>query len=307
MNHLEEKKQKKSAKKKKGERKEDPLYLGDLSDRSSDKKSSEDVKESISLKEAILLYWREEFEDDDDRGHSDGFDDEQDFDDEGDFDADFTDDDDLDRDDMEDMRGDELGRFRGFERIEDEDEEEEADNKKLKAIEIYNGMPKAERNDILQRFMDELNMTENAAKTYYQKINSGEWTREDFINQDEEPEEGEGEGEDDEDELEPGEEALGEPGEDELGEPEDPDRQGLIRTVKSAHLVYKRQAEDGSYEELWTYNIDNDVRNELKIRRDILAGTDIPPNKRQSNDGTQHYDLWTLGNVQMLHIEGLPN
>ena len=31
---------------------------------------------------------------------------------------------------------------------------------------------------------------------------------------------------------------------------DDPDRQGLIRTVKGAHLVYKRKQEDGTYDEL---------------------------------------------------------
>lgn len=88
---------------------------------------------------------------------------------------------------------------------------------------------------------------------------------------------------------------------------EDPDRAGVIRTVDDAHLVYKRQTEDGSFEELWLYNIGNSVNDELNIRRDILAGTDIPPKATKSPDGSQHYAITTLGNAQYLNVMGLPN
>lgn len=88
---------------------------------------------------------------------------------------------------------------------------------------------------------------------------------------------------------------------------QDPNRQGMIRKVKDAHLVYKRQTPDGTYEELWIYKIGNKVRSELEIRREILAGTDIDPNKTKSKDGTQSYKLWTKGNVQFVYISGLPN
>lgn len=87
---------------------------------------------------------------------------------------------------------------------------------------------------------------------------------------------------------------------------EDPDRQGLIRTVKGAHLVYKRQIEDGTYEELWQYNIGS-MRDELEVRKAILAGTDIPTNKTRSEDGSQTYKLWTAGNAELLVISGLQN
>lgn len=87
----------------------------------------------------------------------------------------------------------------------------------------------------------------------------------------------------------------------------DPDRQGIIRVVDNAHLVYKRQSEEGTFEELWTYNIGSSVKDELKIRRSILAGTDIPQNRTQSEDGSQTYKLTTMGNAQLLHITGLPN
>lgn len=90
-------------------------------------------------------------------------------------------------------------------------------------------------------------------------------------------------------------------------EPQDPNRQGLIRQVPGAHLVYKREGEDGTYEELWIYNLRPSMRDELKVRRDILAGTDIPVNKTSSPDGSQTYEVWTAGNAQLVHIQGLPN
>ena len=88
---------------------------------------------------------------------------------------------------------------------------------------------------------------------------------------------------------------------------DDPDYQGAVRTVPSAHLVYKRQLEDGTFDELWQYNLGDDFKKELKIRRAIIAGTDIPINKMRSPDNTQSYELWTIGNGQMLKVKGLPN
>lgn len=90
-------------------------------------------------------------------------------------------------------------------------------------------------------------------------------------------------------------------------EPENPDRQGIIRTVEDAHLVYKRQQEDGTFEELWIYNVGDKLQNEVDIRRDILAGTDIPAKKTRTSDGQQSYEMWTAGNAQMILIRGLPN
>lgn len=86
----------------------------------------------------------------------------------------------------------------------------------------------------------------------------------------------------------------------------DPDRQGLIRTVKGAHLVYKRDTEDGTFEELWVYNI-TDMRKELDVKKAILAGTDIPTNKMHSPDGSQTYEIWAAGNAEVILIKGLPN
>lgn len=87
---------------------------------------------------------------------------------------------------------------------------------------------------------------------------------------------------------------------------EDPDRQGAIRSVKKAHLVFKRESGDGGYEELWIYNIGT-MKDELETRKAILAGTDIPAGKTSSPDGDQSYTLWSAGNAEVLHIKGLPN
>lgn len=88
---------------------------------------------------------------------------------------------------------------------------------------------------------------------------------------------------------------------------DDPDRQGAIRTVDDAHLVYKRQVADGSFEELWLLKQGEKFHDELDIRRDILAGTDISPNKTKSDDGSQTADSWNVGNIQFMQINGLPN
>lgn len=87
---------------------------------------------------------------------------------------------------------------------------------------------------------------------------------------------------------------------------EDPDRQGMIRTVKGAHLVYKREGDEGSFEELWVYNV-ADFRGQQDVKRAILAGTDIPVNRTQSPDGAQSYEIWAMGNVEMILIRGLPS
>ncbi len=101
--------------------------------------------------------------------------------------------------------------------------------------------------------------------------------------------------------------ANGEMGGDGDQEWDDPDFQGVVRTIPNAHLVSKRQQEDGTFEELWQYNIGDDFKKELKIRRAVLAGTDIPINKMKSPDNSQTYELWTVGNGQLLKIKGLPN
>ena len=88
---------------------------------------------------------------------------------------------------------------------------------------------------------------------------------------------------------------------------DDPDFQGSIRQVEGAHLVFKRQQEDGTFNELWQYNLGDDFKKELTIRRAIISGTDIPINKMRSPDSSQSYELWTVGNGQLLQVKGLPN
>lgn len=87
----------------------------------------------------------------------------------------------------------------------------------------------------------------------------------------------------------------------------DANRQGLIRNVKGAHLVYKRKNEEGTFDELWNFSTGDDMKNTLQVRRAILAGTDIPPRATKSEDGSQSYTLTSLGNGQLLNIKGLPN
>jgi hypothetical protein len=88
---------------------------------------------------------------------------------------------------------------------------------------------------------------------------------------------------------------------------EDPDRQGVIRSVKGARLVYKRQCPDGTFEELWIYNSGKQLRDELKIRQAIVADTDIIPGKMRSADGSQSYSCSTMGNAELIQLVGLQN
>lgn len=90
-------------------------------------------------------------------------------------------------------------------------------------------------------------------------------------------------------------------------EGEDSEFQGDIRNVPGACLIYKRVSEDSTYEELWIYNVGKDINSEIKIRRAILAGTDIKPQLGRSEDGEQTVKISSLGNVQYLNIFGLPN
>jgi hypothetical protein len=85
------------------------------------------------------------------------------------------------------------------------------------------------------------------------------------------------------------------------------DFQGNIRNVPGAILVYKRQADDSTFEELWLYNVGRDIKHEMKLRRAILSGTDISPQTGHSKDRKQTSKLYSVGNVQYLNIFGLPN
>jgi len=96
----------------------------------------------------------------------------------------------------------------------------------------------------------------------------------------------------------------------ENGEEEQADlnRQGLIRKVKNAHLIYKRENETDTYDELWVYRSGKDgIKSEIDIKNDIISGTDIPIDGLKSDDGEQFYEIWHVGEVIFLKIINLPN
>lgn len=99
-------------------------------------------------------------------------------------------------------------------------------------------------------------------------------------------------------------ESLGD--EEEEQSEEDPNFQGVIRTVKGANLVYKRANQTNSFDELWVMNVGNDMKKESQTKRAVLAGTDIQPNG-ESSDGKQNMELYSVGNVQFISLTGLPS
>lgn len=169
--------------------------------------------------------------------------------------------------------------------------------------------PDASRKAIIQEFEDKINVTHSTAVSYYERLaKEAGLTGKDG---DQDLGVGSGMGGDDmvavggdSDELTPdGDLDLGDADD---GDVDDSDRTGVIRTVSNAHLIYKQQSETGSFEELWIYNIGKG-RDDLDAKRDILAGTDIPPKKSKSPDGSQTFTVTTMGNAQYLHIKGLAN
>lgn len=98
-------------------------------------------------------------------------------------------------------------------------------------------------------------------------------------------------------------EEIGSVGE-EPTEEQDPNFAGLLRRVEDARMVYKREKADGTFAELWIYNVKN-FRDGMIIKRRILSGTDIPEGKHTSPDGSQRCETWTVGNIEMLHVTGL--
>lgn len=138
-------------------------------------------------------------------------------------------------------------------------------------------------------------------------------TGDDFSNEDD-PEEGsedfsfDDDGDDSDIEKE-GEDFFDEDGDEFNDEEGEPDRQGDVRYVKGAHLVFRREdPEEGTFEELWIFNTGKEAeRKSDSILRDILAGTEIDPSQIRSEDGTQTYSAWSVGNAQMVHVKGLPS
>lgn len=86
---------------------------------------------------------------------------------------------------------------------------------------------------------------------------------------------------------------------------EDMNFQGDIRTVAGACLVFKRQLPDNTYNELWVYNVNKNMQIETRIRKSILAGTEINTENQRSEDGKQMARTYTVGNIQYLDIIGL--
>lgn len=88
------------------------------------------------------------------------------------------------------------------------------------------------------------------------------------------------------------------------------DRQGIIRKVEGAHLVFKRKNDSGTYDELWMYPfqdlfVNGTLKKLISIKRAILAGTDIPVKDNISPDGTQTVEQKIIGDSQFLLITGL--
>lgn len=165
------------------------------------------------------------------------------------------------------------------------------------------------RKDIIAEFVKRLGMKESTAVSYYERIAKELGLTGQHDDDESEMQAGGGDGEDPDAEVTAMQEPMDDLSDEDVPEDEggDPNRAGTIRHVKDAHLVYKRRNEEGTFDELWLYNISNDMKDELTVRRAILAGTDIAKNKTKSEDGNQNYDLSTLGNAQYLQITGLPN
>jgi len=193
--------------------------------------------------------------------------------------------------------------------------EEEAElqvNKVDQARQLFQSMisqPNATRADIINAFMKDVGVTNSTGVSYYTRFMKEAGLSGDKDDEGNDLGQGTGMGDIEGQASGNAEETPMMPPEDspEVEDPEDNSRAGVIRTVDDAHLVYKRASEDGTFKELWIYNLHDSAHDELKIRRAILAGTDIPPKKTKSADGAQKYTISTMGNAQMLEITGLNN
>jgi len=92
---------------------------------------------------------------------------------------------------------------------------------------------------------------------------------------------------------------------------DDPDRQGSIRTVPEAHLVYKRKNENNLFDELWIYKQNQHDTWTMKTYDAIVAGSDIPKGATTSPDGSQTVDRWEVGDPKntlvFVEIKGMAN
>jgi hypothetical protein len=83
--------------------------------------------------------------------------------------------------------------------------------------------------------------------------------------------------------------------------------EGIVRAVKGAYLVSKKEQADETFTEVWMYNVGKKYDDEANIRKAILSGTDIDPTKNFSEDGTQEAVITSVGNVQFLTLVGIPD
>lgn len=202
------------------------------------------------------------------------------------------------------------------------EEDEQEDTKQARARQMFTALVNqgTARQDIIDQFMKNIGVTQSTATSYYQRLakEAGLTTSGDREMPGQAPGLGVAAGADPQgmpgqqgDQQQQGMEMPQEPESniDGIEVEGDPNRQGLIRYVKGAHLVYKKKNEEGTFDELWNFGTgdSDDIKDSLEVRRAILAGTDIPPRALKSENGQQSYTLTTLGNGQLLHIKGLPN
>lgn len=91
----------------------------------------------------------------------------------------------------------------------------------------------------------------------------------------------------------------------------DPDRQGVVRIVKDAHLIYKRKDDHNKYTELWVFKENKISKTAGRTYDAILAGSDIPKGYVQSPDGSQTVVKWEVGppdnTLIYVEIKGMQN
>lgn len=194
----------------------------------------------------------------------------------------------------------------GYEDEEEEEYEEDAEEVEAQqqAAAIFRALYNRQdlsREDIINQIENRTGVTNSTAVSYYQRLAKQAGPRPEGNDMGG----GMGSGVEDPEQMSNNNDEMMDDDDDDLAGSED--QEPLIRTIDGAHLVRKDQDEDGRFEEVWVYNVGKEMKDALKIRREILAGTDIGEKKTQSDDGEQSYTLWTLGNAQILHITGLPN
>ena len=150
-----------------------------------------------------------------------------------------------------------------------EEEPEMKASKVDQARQLFQAMfnrPDASRNEIINSFMNDVGVTNSTAVSYYTRFldEFGVKSKEEHVDL------GQGVSMGSEDMPSQGQSTEEPPAavptmdgeEDDSG---DPNRSGIIRTVNNAHLVYKRQSETGTFEELWIYNIHDKMHDDLDV------------------------------------------